>query len=110
MRATDYYPVRKPPEVLELWGAERLQELASVSDILILSLPFNAQTQHLISEEVLAAMPPGGYLINVARGQVVDEQALVVLYKTGSLRGAGVDVTLRRTTACRRVHCGNYPT
>ncbi len=93
LRATDYYPVRKPPEVLELWGAERLQELASLSDILILSLPLNARTQGLISEDVLRAMPRGGYLINVARGQVVDEQALVGVLQDGHLRGAGLDVT-----------------
>ena len=93
LRATDYYPVRKPPEVLELWGAERLQELASLSDILILSLPLNARTQGLISEDVLRAMPRGGYLINVARGQIVDEQALVGVLQDGHLRGAGLDVT-----------------
>ena len=93
LRATDYYPVRKPPEVFELWGAERLQELASLSDVLILSLPLNTQTQRLISEEVLRAMPRGGYLINVARGQVVDEQALVRALQDGHLGGAGLDVT-----------------
>ncbi len=93
LRATDYYPVRKPPEVQELWGADRLLELASVSDILILSLPLNASTYQLISAEVLAAMPPGGTLINVARGQVVDESALVDALQTGQLRGAGLDVT-----------------
>lgn len=93
LRATDYYPVRKPPEVFELWGAERLQELASVSDILILSLPLNTHTRNLISEDVLRAMPRGGYLINVARGQVVDEQALVGALQAGHLEGAGLDVT-----------------
>ena len=93
LRATDYYPVRKPPEVFELWGAERLQELASVSDILILSLPLNTHTRNLISEDVLRAMPRGGYLINVARGQVVDEQALVGVLQDGHLVGAGLDVT-----------------
>ncbi len=91
--ATDYYPVRKPPEVAELWGAERLLDLASQSDILILCLPLNASTHQLISSEVLAAMPSGGYLINVARGQVVDEDSLVAALRSGHLRGAGVDVT-----------------
>lgn len=93
LRATDYFPVRKPPELLELWGAERLQELASMSDILILALPLNESTQRLISESVLRAMPRGGYLINVARGQVVDEEALVRALQDGHLSGAGVDVT-----------------
>lgn len=93
LRATDYFPVRKPPELLELWGAERLQELASMSDILILALPLNEATQRLISESVMRAMPRGGYLINVARGQVVDEEALVRVLQDGHLSGAGVDVT-----------------
>ncbi len=93
LRATDYFPVRKPPELLELWGAERLEELASISDILILTLPLNASTHRLISDAVLRAMPRGGYLINVARGQVIDEQALVRALQDGHLSGAGVDVT-----------------
>ena len=93
IRATDYYPVRKPPEVQELWDADRLLELARQSDILILCVPLNASTHRLISEEVIRAMPPGGYLINVARGQVVDEEALVRALKDGHLKAAGVDVT-----------------
>ncbi|MCA9133210.1 MAG: D-2-hydroxyacid dehydrogenase [Planctomycetales bacterium] len=93
LKATDYYPVHRPPEVAELWGAERLLELAQQSDILILALPLNAHTNRLISEEVLQAMPRGSYLINVARGQVVDEPALVRALQTQHLAGAGVDVT-----------------
>lgn len=93
LRATDYYPVRKPQEVEELWGAERLMELASISDILILALPLNESTHQLISADVLRAMPPGSYLINVARGQVVDEGALVGALQSQHLKGAGVDVT-----------------
>lgn len=93
IRATDYYPVRKPIEVEELWGAERLLDLARQSDILILALPLNASTRRLISREVLRAMPAGGYLINVARGQVVDEPALIEALQDGHLQAAGVDVT-----------------
>ncbi len=93
LRATDYYPVRQPLEVQELWGAERLMELASQSDILILSLPLNTSTHRLISEQVIRALPRGGYLINVARGQVVDEEALIRALQDGHLQGAGLDVT-----------------
>jgi phosphoglycerate dehydrogenase-like enzyme len=91
--ATDYYPVRKPPEVRELWPANRLEELASRSDILILCLPLNESTLELVSEKIIRAMPKGSYLINVARGQVVDEQALILALEDGQLKGAGVDVT-----------------
>jgi phosphoglycerate dehydrogenase-like enzyme len=93
LRATDYYPVRQPPEVHELWPAAELVRLASVSDILILCLPLNDSTHHIISEQVIRAMPAGSYLINVARGQVVDESALVHALQDGHLKGAGVDVT-----------------
>jgi phosphoglycerate dehydrogenase-like enzyme len=91
--ATDYYPVRKPPEVRELWPADRLEELAARSDILILCLPLNSSTHKLVSERVVRAMPKGSYLINVARGQVVDEDALIRALQDGHLKGAGVDVT-----------------
>lgn len=93
IRATDYFPVLRPPEVDELWSADRLEELASWSHILILSLPLNPSTHMLISERILRAMPAGGYLINVARGQVVDESALVTALADGHLAGAGLDVT-----------------
>lgn len=91
--ATDYYPVRKPPEVDELWPASRLLELAAAAKILILCLPLNASTEKLIDREVFEAMPPGSWLINVARGQVVDEPALVAALENKHLAGAGVDVT-----------------
>lgn len=93
IRATDYYPVRKPDSVCELLPADQLEYLAQNSDILILALPLNASTHKIISAEILHAMPPGGYLINVARGRVVDESALVDALADGHLAGAGLDVT-----------------
>jgi len=93
VRATDYYPVRKPNAVEELWPADRLLDLAAVSDVLILCLPLNANTEKLIDGKVFEAMPQRSYLINVARGQCVDEPALIAALKSGKLAGAGVDVT-----------------
>jgi D-3-phosphoglycerate dehydrogenase len=93
IKATDYYPVLKPATVSELWPADRLHDLAAESDILILSLPLYAATEKLIDAKVLASMPRGSYLINVARGQVVDEPALIDALTSGHLAGAGVDVT-----------------
>lgn len=91
--ATDYYPVRKPEEVEQLLPADSLADMAARSDILILALPLNASTRNLVSESILRAMPDGSYVINVARGQVVDEQALCACLSDGHLRAAGVDVT-----------------
>ncbi len=93
VKATDYYPVHKPATIVELWPADRLHELAAESDILILCLPLNANTEKLIDVNVLEKMPVGSYLINVARGQCVDEQALIAALKSGQLAGAGLDVT-----------------
>lgn len=91
--ATDYYPVHKPDCVAELWGADALDRLLAESDVVILALPLNESTQHLFNQARLARMRPGSYLINVARGAIVEEIALVDALRSGHLRGAGLDVT-----------------
>lgn len=93
IRATDFFPVQKPDYVRDLWDADRLRDLAEISDILILALPLNASTRDLISNRVFSVMPPQGYLINVARGQVVNEPHLIEALREGHLAGAGLDVT-----------------
>lgn len=91
--ATDFFPENQPPDVDELWPAERINDLFASSDIVILTLPLNASTRHYVGQEQFASMRPGGYVINVARGSVVDESALVAALATGHLAGAGLDVT-----------------
>jgi len=54
--------------------------------------PLTPQTRHLIDDAALTAMKPGAYLINTARGGVVDETALVAALRDGRLRGAALDV------------------
>jgi D-3-phosphoglycerate dehydrogenase len=93
IRATDYFPDQKPPEVEELLPHTELLSLAAWAEILILTLPLNASTRKVIGQQVFDAMPHGGYLINVARGQCVDEVALIKALESGKLAGAGVDVT-----------------
>lgn len=66
--------------------------LAQDSDYLVLAVPGGASTHHLVNAEVLRALGPDGYLINVARGTVVDEPALVEALQTGAIAGAGLDV------------------
>lgn len=92
--ATDVFPVHKPPHVAELWPADRLDDLLTRSDIVILCVPLNRWTRGLIGAEQLGRMKPGAVLINVARGPVVVEADLVAaLEPSGGLAGAGVDVT-----------------
>ncbi|MGI9470699.1 MAG: D-2-hydroxyacid dehydrogenase [Rubripirellula sp.] len=91
--ATDYFPVNPPVQVSQFWGADQLDALLGVSDIVVLTLPLNAETSGLFDAERIAKMRPGSLLINVARGAVVVESALVAAIETGHLRGAGLDVT-----------------
>lgn len=66
--------------------------LAAASDVLVVLTPGGAGTEHLVDAAVLDALGPEGYLVNVARGSVVDEQALVAALEGGRLAGAGLDV------------------
>lgn len=93
IRATDYFPEHKPPQVEELLPHTQLLNLAAWSEILILTLPLNASTRGIINRGVFDAMPKGSYLINVARGQCVNEQDLIDSLECGRLAGAGLDVT-----------------
>ncbi|MBI4329146.1 MAG: D-2-hydroxyacid dehydrogenase [Chloroflexi bacterium] len=69
-----------------------LPRLLAESDYLVLSLPHTAESHHLIGEQELAMMKPGACLINVARGGVVDEEALVRALRQGRIAGAVLDV------------------
>jgi phosphoglycerate dehydrogenase-like enzyme len=75
-------------------GVERmeLEELLRVSDIVTLHVPLTEITRHLIDRERLALMKPDAYLINLSRGEVVDEAALTEALEEGRLAGAGIDV------------------
>ncbi|RZJ25152.1 MAG: 2-hydroxyacid dehydrogenase [Haliea sp.] len=67
-------------------------ELAAQVDFLVAITPGGDGTRHLINAEVLQALGPAGYLVNVARGSVVDEAALVDALQKGVIAGAGLDV------------------
>ncbi len=69
-----------------------LAELAKESDFLVVICPGGAATRHIVNEKVMRALGPQGVLVNVARGSVVDESALVKCLQDGSLGSAGLDV------------------
>jgi hypothetical protein len=71
---------------------DKLVDLATNSDYLVAIIPGGKDTFHLINEAVLRALGPKGILVNVARGSVVDEAALVKCLQEGALGGAGLDV------------------
>jgi glyoxylate reductase len=75
-------------------GAERLPlaELLATSDVVSLHCPLTPETRHLIDRDALRSMRPSAYLVNTARGPVVDEAALVEALEAGWIAGAGLDV------------------
>lgn len=69
-----------------------LSNLLATSDIISVHVPYNAHTHHLINRENIGNLKKGAYLINTARGAVIETQALVDALKNGSLAGAALDV------------------
>lgn len=72
--------------------AASLRQLAQDSDALIIAAPATADTQGMIDADILAALGPRGYLVNISRGALVDEVALLAALETGGIAGAGLDV------------------
>ena len=85
---------RQPGEgpVDELVGPGDLPYLLQQSDFVILSLPLTPETRHLINAETLRQMKPTAFLLNISRGGVIDEPALVAALEQGQIAGAGLDV------------------
>jgi len=69
-----------------------LHALAGAVDVMVIAVPGGAATHHLIDAEVMSAMRPHGHLINISRGDVVDEAALIGALEGGHIGGAGLDV------------------
>ncbi len=80
------------PQAVSYDYCDSIDTLARRADFLIVACPGGRGTRHLINAEVLSALGPEGTLINIARGSVVDEAALIVALNTGLIRGAGLDV------------------
>jgi len=91
-----YHNRHRLPQSVESMFAARyepdLERLLSESDIITLHCPAAPATHHLINAARLAVMRPGSFLINTARGDLIDEQALISALDEGKLAGAGLDV------------------
>lgn len=91
--ATDYFPDFPCRQVDQIWGSDDIDRLLEEAHVVVLTLPLNSMTEGLFDAERLQKMRPGSYLVNVARGSIVIESALVESLRSGHLSGAGLDVT-----------------
>jgi phosphoglycerate dehydrogenase-like enzyme len=83
-----------PPGFSRLEGAGRLHTLLEESDAVAVCCQWTPKTTGLIGREAFAAMKPGTILVNVARGEIIDEEALIAALAAGTLRGVALDVYL----------------
>jgi phosphoglycerate dehydrogenase-like enzyme len=74
-------------------GPEQRAELVALSDYIVVTLPLTPETRHFLGANEFAAARPGAYVVNVGRGEVIDQQAMIEALKSGRLGGAGLDVT-----------------
>lgn len=91
--------VRRRPELpggvefpVDIYGTNGLDQLLPQTHVLMVALPATPETDGLIGMEQLRGMPPGGILVNVGRGAIVDQQALFDALRDGHLTAAGLDV------------------
>jgi phosphoglycerate dehydrogenase-like enzyme len=87
---------RKLPDFDEVFPRTALRDAAAQADFLLLLVPYSQETRHLVNAEVLSAMKPSAFLINLARGGVLDEAAFVAHMRAGKLAGAALDVFTRQ--------------
>lgn len=86
------YHNRKPRPGIDWTFHETPMALAAESDFLVAACPGGPGTRHIVNAEVLNALGPRGFLVNIARGSVVDTEALTQALKARSIAGAGLDV------------------
>ena len=89
--ATKRNPAHSATSVDDLVTPDRLNELVPQADFVVLTCPLTAETKNIVDARVFEAMKSTAYLINVARGQCVDEPVLAEALKSGQIAGAGLD-------------------
>jgi lactate dehydrogenase-like 2-hydroxyacid dehydrogenase len=86
------YHGRRPQADVAYLFYPSLVEMAKACDILMVAAPGGPETRHIVNAEVLRALGPDSVLVNIARGSLVDETALIEALRAGALRAAGLDV------------------
>ena len=80
------------PAADEVWPIARLRDAVGQADFVAITMPLTPDTRGLFSADLLRAFKPGARLINIARGGIVDEEALLALLKSGHIKEAAIDV------------------
>jgi len=86
------YHNRKPRTDVPYWYYSSLVDMARDVDILMVATPGGAETHHIVTAEVMKALGPKGIIVNIARGSIIDEPAMVQALKDGTIAGAALDV------------------
>ena len=89
--AVDIRPMPAPPEVKEVWGLERLDDLLRISDWFVVTAPMTPETRGLVDRRRLALLKPTAYVIVISRGGIIEEAALIEALREGRIAGAGID-------------------
>lgn len=74
------------------FALEDVKDMLNISDIVVVSIPYTNKTHHLISADLFKSMKSGVYIVNIARGSILDEKALLENIKSGKIAGAALDV------------------
>ena len=91
--AADAEPMDKPDTVSEIYGLDGLMDFLARSNVLMVCCPSTPETHKLLSQAQFDQMLEPSYVVNVSRGKVIDEAALVAALQNGKIAGAGLDVT-----------------
>ena len=91
--AVDATQTEKPDYVESLWRLDRLHEMLEQADFVSICCPLTPETEGMMSTAEFRVMKPTAFLINIARGKIVDQPALIEALRAGKLAGAGLDVT-----------------
>jgi phosphoglycerate dehydrogenase-like enzyme len=90
--ALDIQGGNKPDYVEAIWDMDRLDEGLQMADVVFIAVPFTPETDKLINARTLGLMKNTAFLVNTARGPIVDQAAVIEALKTGEIAGAGLDV------------------
>jgi phosphoglycerate dehydrogenase-like enzyme len=85
-------PSSPDPWIERFYGPHQLHAMLSECDYVVVAAPLTAETRHMISDDAIAAMKPNAVVINIGRGPVIDQAALVRALAAGKIKGAGLDV------------------